>query len=118
MGYYTRFELSHDSVDVEVTKAIYEAIGSFGESSDIDIAIGLVDCNERSTVYGPSQGTKWYEHDEDMKELSSKFPEILFTLEGKGEEVGDLWRNYYMGGKMQLGETTITYAPFDPNKLE
>ena len=50
MGYYTRFELSHDSVDVEVTKAIYEAIGSFGESSDIDIAIGLVDCNERSTV--------------------------------------------------------------------
>lgn len=32
---------------------------------------------------------KWYDHVEDMIKLSKVFPEILFILDGQGEEIGE-----------------------------
>lgn len=61
---------------------------------------------------------KWYEHDDDMKALSKKYPKTIFVLEGKGEEPEDIWRAYYQNGKMQLCKASITFDDFDRDKLK
>ena len=60
---------------------------------------------------------KWYQHDDDMKKLSEKFPNVIFTLEGTGEEPGDQWKKYYFDGKVQEAKAIITFDEFDKNKL-
>ncbi len=61
---------------------------------------------------------KWYGHEKDMKAFSRHFPDLVFKLEGRGEEPGDLWVKYFKNGKMQRCHAKITFAPFDENKLE
>ena len=42
----------------------------------------------------------WYDQCDDCKRISAQFPDILFAIEGDGEERGDLWRRSYLGGEM------------------
>ena len=59
---------------------------------------------------------KWYQHDQDMLELSKMFPDVWFIVHGDGEEYDDLWYKYYHNGQMQecRGEVYIDYEPFQP----
>ena len=66
--------------------------------------------------YGHS--CKWYEHDEHMLALSTRFPMVVFTLDGDGEERGDVWRKYYCAGKSQDANAKVVYEEFDPEKLK
>lgn len=68
-------------------------------------------------IIGGEQG-KWYSHKDDMRALSAKFPAYLFTLHGEGEEGGDLWNEYYLGGKVQVAKAVIAYPPFDESQLK
>ena len=61
---------------------------------------------------------KWYEHETDMKALSLRFPEVLFTLHGEGEESGDVWNKYFRNGKCQVAKGVVTIAPFNPKELK
>jgi hypothetical protein len=54
---------------------------------------------------------------DSIREMSLQFPDVLFTLSGEGEEGGDLWKAYYLNGKMQREEGVITFGEFDPEKL-
>lgn len=60
----------------------------------------------------------WYDHEEDMRAVSEKFPSALFCLEGHGEDSDDHWRKYFKGGKMQYCPGRIDYDDFDVAKLE
>ena len=55
-----------------------------------------------------------------MISISKKFPEVLFTLSGEGEESGDIWMKYFKNGKVQNANTkvTISHDPFDESKLK
>jgi hypothetical protein len=66
---------------------------------------------------GPYESCKWYEHEEQLRKFSTKYPNWLFTLEGKGEEAGDLWKKYFVNGKMQLAKAEIVFDKFEPSKL-
>jgi len=59
----------------------------------------------------------WRGFDSDMMQVSAKFPNVLFTLTGAGEEADDLWRAYFLDGKMQYVNAEIYYPPFDAEKL-
>ena len=61
----------------------------------------------------PSHESKWYEHEEVLKMFSLKFPNVIFELKGEGEENGAYWVKYFMNGKMQHGQASIVYEPFD-----
>jgi len=61
---------------------------------------------------------KWYRHRRDMLRVSSDYPDTLFTLSGEGEEAGDVWKEYYLGGKYQEAKGEISYPEFDLDKLQ
>lgn len=60
---------------------------------------------------------KWYNHEKELRQFSTKYPRWLFTLEGKGEESGDLWKKYFVNGKMQSAKAKIVFDEFDSSKL-
>ena len=60
----------------------------------------------------------WYEHTDNMAEISRMWPGVLFTLHGTGEETGDQWVHYYRDGLVQMEHRPDWEPPpFDPAKL-
>jgi hypothetical protein len=100
MGYYTYFRLEVTPESEEVRRVTEE---------DESYSYALSESGGDSC--------KWYDHESDMRELSSRFPNQLFELTGEGEEAGDLWVKYFKDGKMQSCPAIITYDPFDASKL-
>ena len=43
---------------------------------------------------------KWYDHAVDMEEITSKHPEAVVLLYGRGEDLDDVWYEYWQGGKV------------------
>lgn len=106
MGYSTRYTLEvHDGE--ETIHDILEAVGESFEGLDY-----AVDINGESI-----EEAKWYSHEEDMLELSLKYPEVVFLLHGEGEENGDLWNMYFKNGKKQNCNAVVVYEEFDESKL-
>jgi hypothetical protein len=105
MGYYTNYSL-------EVSELTPELDDFFEKETH--------DCGKRfysRLLNYKSEGIKWYDHENDMIELSKKFPDILFILKGEGEDAEDLWVKYFLNGLMQLASARIEFEKFDPDKL-
>lgn len=98
MGYYTDFELEASVEDIQVINDLLSDDYAF----DRDFL--MHDC-------------KWYSHMEDMTKVSKRFPDILFTLTGRGENHGDLWIAYFRNGKGYKTFAQIVFPEFDKNKL-
>lgn len=98
MGYYTRFEIKADK----------ESLLPEDWQEKIDV-------NYNGGQFQDS--VKWYNWKDDMKAFSKKYPTVLFTLKGEGEESGDIWVAYFLNGKMQHSKAKIVYEKFDKNKL-
>ena len=88
MGYYTRFRLG---VGKEGSGSLPEG---FGDAFDTLTGYRLAAIDD-------GEGAKWYDWVGDMLELSLRWPEVLFRLEGKGEEAGDHWVAYFRNGRHQ-----------------
>jgi hypothetical protein len=101
MGYQTDFEVTFDA-DKATTQQVFV---------DLTIISGYVFDN--FYLYN----AKWYEHDRDMRELSKKYPDILFTVYGRGEESDDMWYAYYQNGKSQHCPAEIVFPEYDPEKM-
>ena len=63
------------------------------------------------------EGIKWYGYVEEMIAYSKKYPEVVFTLTGIGEEPDDMWRDYYKNGKLHGGRANIVYPTYDESQL-
>ena len=85
---------------------------SFGDEK-VDRGFIRVD----ALVAGGAEHCSWSNHEADMRALSRRYPHVLFTLSGAGEEGGDLWRKYFRDGRMQVVHARIEYPEFDPEKL-
>lgn len=111
MGYYTDYKLSwkiEDDADIDTDEAIRQWLD---ENNNDEQFYGV-------WPEGEAESCKWYNHEDDMKKLTNAFPHILFTLEGRGEESGDIWIKYFLGGKCQRAKARIVLDEFDPKKLE
>ena len=103
MGYYTMFNLEVRGVDgahplteeklAEIGKAFDEI---FGEEDAFESLI---------SEYYPEW--KWYTCDYDLGKLSTKFPDVIFTLEGKGEDREDWWIAEYWNGNIQKNKAQL-----------
>lgn len=106
MGYYTdyRISLQNTSNELElntIIKDLEEISGENFEGGD----------NEYQT------NTKWYSYTTDIREISEKYPHILFYIEGQGDECDDQWREFVQNGKVQHIDAKITFEDYDPSKM-
>ncbi len=131
MGYYTNYTLEIDSKE-KVPSCKHDKKG-VKFCPECGVQVGMIDIFDvvvqhlkenysdnydiSSIVDEVSDGWKWYEHEKTMREISAKFPSVLFTLIGKGEEAGDMWRKYFKSGKMQTAKAVISFDTFDEKKL-
>jgi len=102
MGYYTDFSLSHDS-DINDEEIADNLTKISGYKLDHDLEL---------------YQAKWYSWNNDMSSLSKMFPDVLFTLNGVGEEHGDIWRAFFKNGKSQMSKAVLMYEPYDESKLK
>lgn len=107
MGYVTRFALSAFYAPHEKPE---EVIRAFVKAND---GAGFCLLENGDT----SEPGKWYDHEADLLALSREHPHIIFTLEGEGEESGDIWKKYFCAGKIQVEKASVQIAPFDPERL-
>lgn len=115
VGYYTSHKLEYDleyrSVSSKTTEE--EIFLYIKEHKNINYALS-------QTLHNSSFGErcKWYEHQQDMRDMSKKFPKVLFILQGEGEEAGDVWKEYYLNGKMQRAQAQLIFEEFNESKLK
>lgn len=115
MGYYTSFSLTISQMS---NKPLSEEDCKFlsAELQRMNVfEYGRYDDPFLSSF--EAYATKWYECEEDMKLLSSKFPTLLFTLDGHGEDSEDIWVAYFMDGREQFAKAQIVYEEFNKRKL-
>lgn len=112
MGYYTYYQLS--------VQPYHRPSLTDYESEALEKEIDLMDVFESGCIDDDfySDSIKWYDHDEDMLLLSRRFPNILFTLHGDGENQEDMWNAYYANGKMQYCPAEITYPDFNEEWMD
>lgn len=113
MGYYTKYTLTiHEgTADLAAVQLVLDKIMTNGKGSE--------------TYYDPDSATitsdgtiMWYDHDEDMAELSRIFHGVVFCLDGEGEDTGDIWKCYYKNGLCQICRSTMMFPPYDDTKLK
>ena len=108
MGYYTHFKITVPK-EAGITEEILEkASGGYGFEEYKD------------GTFVSADNYKWYEHTEDMKKLSAdpKYKDIVFTVEGEGEEAGDVWKAYYKNGKSVTHRVEFVFPDFKDEDLE
>lgn len=108
MGYVTRYELKaqyHEAATPQA--AILKLTQENGEAGYVLAADG-----------NSEESGKWYEHEKDLLSFSRQHPHLLFTLNGWGEEAGDIWVKYFHNGKVQKEKASLTLPGFDPAKLK
>lgn len=104
MGYYTDFSLKINTDNDELRKRIFKhSIKEFYFESYFTDKL--------------TKNSKWYEHEEEMKAFSTNYPDVLFILDGVGEEHNDNWRKYFKNGKMQTTYAELKFDEFDESKL-
>lgn len=89
MGYYTNYSMHVPRPDDELEAA--QLMHDLGDHFD--------DIYNDGKYVRANTHSKWYDFEDDMRELSKQYPNLLFETDGAGEEPGDLWRCYVQNGK-------------------
>ncbi len=103
MGYNTTHTLSWTATKAKSAvskKALDAKVGSYIEKEGLPLE------PDGSAV----DACKWYEHEDDMREMSKKFKSVLFHLQGEGESSGDIWDAFFLNGKTQHHEAKVVRA--------
>ena len=114
MGYMTKFDIyafntkTHEPISRE---------REYDMTYELEqIAFGAQD-RETFEKYGPvsfdnwaGDEMKWYDHEDDMIELSKKHSDVVFIVEGIGEEFPDAWRMWVHNGEMEKVYAEIKYS--------
>lgn len=115
MGYCTRFYLTAEDRSGAVRKKLdsrfINGLGlarDFGDADD-ELWVRVDD------IFALCEGEscKWYGYNEEMTAVSLKHPHVLFTLDGEGEEPGDIWRCFYLAGTAWEWRPDTTPPEFD-----
>ena len=104
MNYSTHYSLEYDTEDDQ------EDIRDFLlKSSNY-----LVEFEVENLVCGITLTTSWYEHEEELLDLSRGFPATIFILHGEGEEQGDKWKKRFINGEVEIIRATLVFPDFEP----
>ena len=125
MGYYSTYKLEANRTDRDAGGKLILADNMFASVSK---ALERVITEDWGDIYFTGDCSwgfyteapeKWPNLEEDMVTLSKTFPDILFTLTSQGEDYDDMWKGYFLNGKVQWAPAKpVVYDEFDENKLE
>lgn len=102
MGYYTSY-----SISVSDESKLNKVLKLLHNISDGEVPSDSAYFN-----------AKWYDFEEHVYAVSKQVPNILITIEGEGEDNGDLWIEYWMNGKVCGGQAQIIYPEYKPSSLK
>ena len=112
MGYYTNFSIDIRTAITraeakDIAAAINRAICPTIENEDdwlfsLDDYSGIEDDEKATWELTPYDAMKWYDCEEDMKEIAKKYPAIEFRVEGYGEDREDWWVALFKGDRYQI----------------
>ena len=105
MGYYTYFEMEMENLDDESNVTEEEVVEALIKES------AWFDSFDRGKDFEElfNDGLKWYDWEDDMKAVSLSFPNVVFTLWGRGEEYDDLWKGFFYKGRSFYSPAKIIY---------
>lgn len=109
MAYITNYNLKYEP-NTDETEARFKAV-YFAENETYSLRYAVDEDGE--TI----DRVKWYDWPEHMLRISKMLPDLLFTLNGEGEESGDIWNAYFLDGKVQYARARVVIPDFDPTKL-
>ena len=106
MGYYTNFEIKikQGKVDIQSLQDTIDEISEYGFD------------NDGEEIWSNDE-IKWYDYEEDMKKVSTLFPDIVIEVDGTGEESGDIWKTFWKNGKNHKSKRVVTMEDYDESKL-
>lgn len=120
MGYYTNFSIDIRTAITraeakDITAAINRVICPTIKTEDdwlfsLDDYSGIEDDENATWEITPYDEMKWYDWEDDMKEIAKKYPAIEFRVEGSGEDKDDWWVALFKGDRFQIKYCT---APVD-----
>lgn len=113
MGYLTSFSMEALHVPAQDVERMEAAI------AELDMPLGDFYYDPQNQVFNaePNGEWHWYGHEDDMKELSERFPDALIKLHGEGEDRDDVWDKYFTGGEM-LEEVYAELVMPEPKKVK
>jgi hypothetical protein len=79
-----------------------------------EIIAAMDDIDGGGLATGCSFSYPWYEHEEDMLEISKQFPDAVFILSGIGKEFPDIWKKRFIRGQVDEIRANITFPDFPP----
>ena len=106
MGYYTYYTM--DARDAKTNE-------SLSREMEAKICQRLWEISDDAIYNGDTfdecfdSDLKWYDHTEDMIKLSKEFPDVVFLLEGVGEDREDNWRLYVHNGEWEMVQAMIVW---------
>jgi hypothetical protein len=138
MGYYTAYSLEVD-IQKPTTMPPKETLETLSKEELADIILNNKDWFDKEITSediiadlrkdegahyaldedgGTYESCKWYEWLETLVNFSKKYPNVVFTLSGEGEESGDVWKCYFKDGKYQDAQAKIVIEEYNPSKLK
>ena len=104
MGYYTRFSGGVTGPP--------ELLNVFSADAAEGVTYGRHDAELDDWLTGDFFGgdtAKWYGWKEDLVDVSKRYPNLLFFLEGEGEEPGDMWKAWARNGRVVETKARIVF---------
>jgi len=109
MGYYTYYTLDVDPWDMDMNDDDFDREMNLLGTESLNQGMFTV----RDLVYGDGATCKWYEHEAEMLELSKRYPRLLFSLHGWGEDRYDIWSQFFLDGQCTKAEMAqVIHADF------
>ena len=126
MGYYTYYK----NINIAIPKSLFGSmstnevseyvVNKFREVTDCHFESVSVDFFEDNCEVWLEleESCKWYDHAKDLVTLSLHFPNSTISLDGEGEENGDIWGAYCRNGKFIKSQAVLSFWTNDKEVKE
>jgi hypothetical protein len=120
MGYYTNYYISARYLDDSRSSSDLDEMffSSLELSVNEDDDINWYQRVDNRYALEDGDGVKWYDHHEELIDVSKHYNDIIFILDGEGEETGDIWRKFYLNGRHHIWTVDIKRPEVNDEILE